>query len=153
MEKGATSRRLYLPPGTWYDFWTEERLAGGRDIDRPVDLETTPLHVRTGAILPLGPVKQYVDEAVDAPLTLVVYSGADGTASLYEDDGRSFAYKQGDWMRTEIVWRDDPRRLSLRLGRGSRMRPPLRRTVEVRVAGEKAVRTVVFDGRPVEITL
>ena len=153
VEKGATSRRLYLPPGTWYDFWTEERLAGGRDIDRPVDLETTPLHVRTGAILPLGPVKQYVDEAVDAPLTLVVYSGADGTASLYEDDGRSFAYKQGDWMRTEIVWRDDPRRLSLRLGRGSRMRPPLRRTVEVRVAGEKAVRTVVFDGRPVEITL
>ena len=52
VEKGATSRKLYLPRGPWFDFWTEERFDGGREIDRRVDLETMPLHVRAGAILP-----------------------------------------------------------------------------------------------------
>ena len=110
VEKGATRRRLYLPRGTWFDFWTEERLDGGREISRAVDLETMPLHVRAGAIVPFGPVKQYVDEPVDAPLSVVVYPGADGIFLLYEDDGRSFAYRKGAWMGLEMAWRDRDRR-------------------------------------------
>src|SRR5262249_19213481 len=55
-EKGATSRRLYLPRGRWFDFWTGEAVEGGREITRPVDLATLPLYVRAGAIIPLGPV-------------------------------------------------------------------------------------------------
>ena len=151
--KGATSRRLYLPRGTWFDFWTEERVDGGREIDRAVDLETMPLHVRAGAVLPLGPVKQFVDQAVDAPLTLVVYPGADGTASIYEDDGRSFDYRKGDAMRIEIAWRDRDRRLTLRLAEGTRMRPPSSRAIRVRIAGAQAVRDVVFQGKPTEVRL
>ena len=69
-EKGATSRRLYLPRGLWYDFWTGEAVEGGKEISRPVDLATLPLYVRAGSILPLGPVKQYTSEPVDGPLTL-----------------------------------------------------------------------------------
>jgi len=96
VEKGATSRKVYLPGGaSWIDFWTEERVAGGREVDRAVDLATMPLYVRAGAVVPMGPVKQYVDEPSDAPLEMVVYPGADGTSSLYEDDGRSFDYRQG----------------------------------------------------------
>src|SRR5437899_12364231 len=68
-EKGATSRKLYLPRGVWYDFWTEQRIEGSREIERPVDLATTPLYVRAGAIVPLGPIKQYTSESVEAPLT------------------------------------------------------------------------------------
>ncbi len=153
VEKGATSRRLYLPRGTWFDFWTEEHVEGGRVIDRAVDLETMPLHVRAGAILPLGPVRQYSDEPVDGPLTLLIYPGADATATLYEDDGRTFDYRNGEWMRVEMAWRDRERRLSLRLSRGSRMLAPARRTIEVRIAGQQAKRTVVFDGRPVELRI
>jgi alpha-glucosidase/alpha-D-xyloside xylohydrolase len=67
-EKGATTRRIYLPKGAWYDFWTGERLEGGREITRQVDLETLPLYVRAGSLLPLGPVKQYVDEQVTTSL-------------------------------------------------------------------------------------
>jgi len=152
-EKGATSRRLYLPRGTWFDFWTEELLDGGREMERRVDLETMPLHVRTGAILPLGPVKQFCDETVDAPLTLVIYPGADGTASLYEDDGRTFAYRKGAWMRIEMSWRNAERRLTLRLARGARMLPPARRRIEIRIAGEKIARDVVFEGRPLDVRL
>ena len=153
VEKGATSRRLYLPRGTWFDFWTEERVEGGREIDRAVDLDTMPIHARAGAILPLGPVRQYSDEPVNGPTTLVIYPGADGAATLYEDDGRTFDYRHGDWMRIEMGWRDRERRLSLRLARGSRMRPPMKRTIEVRVAGEQATRTLTFDGRTLETQL
>jgi alpha-glucosidase/alpha-D-xyloside xylohydrolase len=151
VEKGASSRRLYLPRGIWFDFWTEERAEGGREIERKVDLETMPLYVRAGAILPLGPVRQYAEEPIDAPLTIVVYPGADGASSLYEDDGKTFAYRKGEWMRIEMGWRDAERLLTLRLARGSRMLPPARRPIEVRVAGERATRAVVFDGRPVEV--
>lgn len=153
VEKGATSRKLYLPRGPWFDFWTEERLDGGREIDRTVDLETMPLHVRAGAILPLGPVKEHVDQKVEAPLSLTVFPGADGAYALYEDDGRSFDYRKGEWMRIEMVWRDVDRRLTLRLAKGARMLPPERRSIEVRLAGSKDVKKLTFEGKPVEVRL
>jgi alpha-glucosidase (family GH31 glycosyl hydrolase) len=56
VEKGATSRSLYLPHGTWYDFWTHEKMEGGREITRKVDLETIPLYVRAGGIIPIIPL-------------------------------------------------------------------------------------------------
>lgn len=153
VEKGAIARRLYLPRGTWFDFWTDEQIDGGREISRAVDLETMPLHVRAGAILPLGPVRQYSDEKVDGPLTLVVYPGADGVASVYEDDGRSFDYKRGEWMRIEMIWRDRARTLTLRLAPGSKMLEPRRRAIDVRVAGSAQVRSVTFEGKTVELRL
>lgn len=152
VEKSAASRRLYLPRGSWFDFWTGERLDGGREIDRAVDLETMPLHVRAGAIIPMGPVKQYVDEPVDAPLSVTIHPGADGAFTLYEDDGRSFAHKQGDWMRVTMTWNDAARRFRMALAPGSRLRPPSPRQIEVRVAGGGAER-LTFAGKPVELRL
>jgi alpha-glucosidase/alpha-D-xyloside xylohydrolase len=58
-EPGASARTLYLPRGAWYDFWTEERVEGGREIRRPVELATLPLYLRAGAIVPMGPLKQH----------------------------------------------------------------------------------------------
>jgi alpha-glucosidase (family GH31 glycosyl hydrolase) len=153
VERGATARRLYLPKGTWYDFWTNERLEGGRDIERQVDLETMPLHVRAGAVLPTGPVKEWVEQPAADPLTLTVYPGANGAFSLYEDDGRSFDHRRGEFMRIEAAWRDADRRLTLRLGRGSRMLPPVRRPIDVRIAGRGEARRVVFDGKQVDVRL
>ena len=153
VERGAASRRLYLPRGTWFDFWTEDRVEGGREIERKVDLATMPLHVRAGAILPFGPVRQYVDEPVDAPLSLVIYPGADGEFTLYEDDGMTFNYRKGEWMGIEAGWREAGRLLTLRLARGSRMLPPARRTIEVRVAGERTSKTITFTGRALEVRL
>jgi alpha-glucosidase (family GH31 glycosyl hydrolase) len=153
VEKGATSRRLYLPRGEWYDFWTESKVTGGREIDRQVDLATMPLHVRAGAILPFGPIKQYVDESVDGPLTLVVYPGANGAFTVYEDDGRSFNYRRGEWTGIDARWDDSARRLSLRLAAGSRMLAPLRREIEVRLAGDRSSHRAVFTGQPLAVTL
>jgi alpha-glucosidase (family GH31 glycosyl hydrolase) len=153
VEKGATTRRLYLPVGKWYDFWTEARADGGRDIERAVDLATMPLYVRAGAVVPMGPVRQYTSEPSDEPMTLVVYPGADGTSSWYDDDGKSFDYRRGEFMRVEMTWRDSARRLSLRLAPGSKMLPPTARRIQVRVAGEQATKSIDFNGSPVGVTL
>jgi alpha-glucosidase (family GH31 glycosyl hydrolase) len=152
-ERGATSRPVYLPRGGWYDFWTEEAHAGGREIRRAVDLETMPLFVRAGAILPVGPVKQYTGEQVDAPLTLQIYAGADGACTIYEDDGISFNHERGDWMGLDVRWADRERRLDLRLTRGSRMRAPFERRITARVAGARATREVSFSGTAVQVRL
>ena len=149
VEQGATSRRVYLPRGIWYDFWTSERLEGGREIQRDLDLETLPLYVRAGAILPLGPVKQYVHEKADEPLSITIYPGADGSFELYEDDGASFNYRRGEWMGIDMKWNDARRSLSLRLEEGSRMLPPLKRPLVVKL--EQQSRSFTFDGHLVEV--
>ncbi|MFC1556908.1 TIM-barrel domain-containing protein [candidate division KSB1 bacterium] len=152
-EKGAASRELYLPRGTWYDFWTEERCDGGRPINRPVDLATMPLYVRAGAIIPLAPAKQFTDEKADNPLTLQIYPGADGVFTLFEDDGKSFNYRSGEWMGIRMIWNDRGRRLTAELAEGSKMLPPVRREIEVRLVPEERMQTFVFEGQPVEIQL
>lgn len=150
VEKGATSRKVYLPQGVWYDFWTREKLEGGREFMRPVDLETMPLYVRAGTILPLGPVKQHTGEKVVPPLSISIYPGADDSFLLYEDDGRSFRYRRGEWMGAELQWADSRRVLTLRLASGSRMLPPSPRRIEVKL--DASVKTLDFDGRPVELS-
>jgi alpha-glucosidase (family GH31 glycosyl hydrolase) len=153
VEKDATSRRVYLPRGRWFDFWTEQRMDGAKEIDRAVDLATTPLYVRAGAVIPMGPVKQYTAEPVDGPLSLTVYPGADGSFEVFEDDGRSFEYRRGGWMGITCKWIDASRRLSLSLTPGSRMRPPLVRDIEVRLAGSQATQRAKFAGRSITIQL
>jgi alpha-glucosidase/alpha-D-xyloside xylohydrolase len=145
VEQGAASRALYLPRGVWHDFWTNERLEGGREITRKVDLETMPLYVRGGAIVPLGPVKQYVFEKIDEPLEIKIYPGADGSFLLYEDDGSTFNYRKGEWMGIQMAYNDARRTLSLRLAPGSK----LLRNVPINIG----VKTVTFAGHPQEIKL
>ena len=148
LDAAATSRGVYLPRGDWYDYWTEERASGGREIDRAVDLATLPLYVRAGAVIPMGPVEQYTDEVAHAPLTLVVYPGTDGRCTVYEDDGETFEYRRGGWMGLEVEWRDAQRTLSLRLARGSRVLAQGGRRIVVRVVPGHATREVLFEGRP-----
>jgi len=149
VEKGAVTRQVYLPAGGWYDFWTQERHEGAREISRNVDLQTIPLYIRAGAILTLGPVKQFTGEKVEQPLSLSVYPGTDASFLLYEDDGSSFNYRKGEWMGIQMDWHESNRTLTLRLAAGSRMMPPLRRDLKVTLGQE--TRAVVFDGRPLKV--
>jgi alpha-glucosidase (family GH31 glycosyl hydrolase) len=151
-EKGATSKKVYLPKGDWYDFWTEAKVEGGREITRPVDLATLPLYVRAGAILPFGPIKQFTSEKSEEPLTFVVYPGADSSGAIYEDDGNSFNYRRGEWMKIGARWDHEQNKLSVRLLPGSRMLPPLRRKMEVRVVPEKGTHTFDFGGHPITVS-
>jgi alpha-glucosidase (family GH31 glycosyl hydrolase) len=147
VEQGATNRKLYLPRGTWYDWWTGETLQGGREITREVDLSLTPLYARAGAIIPTGPVKQYTGEKIDAPLTVTVYPGADGAFLHYEDAGNGFAYKTGEWMGMAMSWADAGKTLTVRLAQGSKVLG--KRELEVKVG--KATKRAAFEGRTVQV--
>ncbi len=149
VEKGATTRSVYLPRGYWYDFWTNDGVEGSREINRAVDLETMPLFVAAGTILPFGPIKQYTSEETVQPLSISIYPGADGSFLLYEDDGRSFDYRRGQWMGTRLSWNDARRTLTLSLEPGSRMLGPLQRTISVKLLNSE--KNVEFDGKPTQV--
>jgi alpha-glucosidase (family GH31 glycosyl hydrolase) len=150
VEKGATSRTIYLPHSTWFDFWTGERIEGGREISRPVDLETTPLYVRAGSILPLGPVKQFTGEKVDGPFSVSIYPGTDASFLLYEDDGISFNYRNGEWMGIQMKWDDARRKLHLEPAPGSRMLSSQPRSMTAQLG--ETTRNILFEGKTIEVS-
>ncbi len=78
-------RQLYLPQGEWIDFWTDERHKGGRYITRISPLDTMPVYVRAGSMLPLGPERSFVGDNAPDDLTLEVYTGAEGDARVIWD--------------------------------------------------------------------
>lgn len=151
VEQGATSRQVYLPHGIWHDFWTNETIQGGRELTRKINVETIPLYVHAGSILPMGPLKQYVEEKVDEPLGIWIYPGADANFLLYEDDGISFRYRKGEWMGIQMAWNDTGRRLTIELASGSKMLPPIRRVLEVKLG--HTTRQVPFEGRRITLHL
>jgi alpha-glucosidase (family GH31 glycosyl hydrolase) len=119
-ESAVTQRKVYLPAGGWYDFWTGKRIEGGGAVSVEVTLEDLPLFVRAGSIVPTGPVKQYVSEPSTEPVRLTVYPGADGSFQPYDDDGVSFAYEHGEFTLVDLKWDDKNRTLhysALRSGR------------------------------------
>ncbi len=102
------SYELKLPPGAWYDYWTGAKISNAPDegdkknmVIQPT-LETLPVYVREGTILPMQPLVQSTDETPLGPLTLRIYPGKDCRGTLYLDDGLSFAYKRGDFLRMEF---------------------------------------------------
>ncbi len=155
IERGATARHLYLPVGDWYDFNTGETMAGGKWVDKPVTLETIPLYVKAGAIVPMDPVRQYTAEKVTEPTTLHVYPGADGAFTLYDDDGHSQGYLDGTDASTQWIkftWSDAGKKLSVDADPRMKVPAGFSRTFKVQVGADAAgVKTVEFKGTHVEV--
>ena len=161
-EYGARKRKVYLPAGTaWYDFYSGNVFNGGESIDAEAPLERMPVFVRAGAIIPLGPKTQYTGEKPDAPITLYVYTGANGAFELYEDDGTSYGYERGEFSRIPLTY--DEATGTLTIGARSGAFPDMRhnRTFKVRwISGPtdamsfdaKADATVEYSGQPVKVT-
>ena len=110
-EQGATHRTVYLPAGCdWYNFWTNERLDGGQTIEADAAIDTLPLFVRAGSILPLGSEV----ESAQRPQTIAsvrVYPGADGAFTLFQDDGTTYAYEKDGGSTTRLTWDQATRQL------------------------------------------
>jgi len=147
VEPAARERAVYLPEGVWTDFWTNHQYPGPQTISRPVDLETIPIYVRAGAVIPTGPVKQWTSAPSSDPITLTVYPGANGSSSLYEDDGTSYACERGDFTRTTMIWNDKARTITLRSSA-----PLVSRKFNVALAGS-AAKEIVISGSGISIKL
>jgi alpha-D-xyloside xylohydrolase len=116
---GATTRSVYLPSGaTWFNFWTGATNAGGQTITAAAPIDTMPIFVRAGSILPYGPDIQYATQSVD-PMELRVYRGADGSFTLYEDEGDNYNYETGSYATIPITWNESTHTLTLGARQGS----------------------------------
>lgn len=113
--EGATAWPVYLPRGGWFDFWTGERHQGPRGVTLAAPLERLPLLVRAGAILPLGPVVQHTGERPLDDVTLQIYPEGVSRFELYEDDGRTNAYRRGQYALTAITCDAQPHRIAVRV--------------------------------------
>jgi len=111
-EQGQTKKRVYLPAGTaWYSYWTGEKFAGGQTIEVSAPIDTLPLFVKAGSIIPLGSVVESTHEK-QSIAKVKVYPGTSGDFTLYNDDGTSYAYEKGDSQITKIHWDDAAGKLS-----------------------------------------
>ena len=118
---GATSRSVYLPSGTWYDFWTgATTTSGGQSVTAAAPLQTIPIYAPAGAILPMGPKIQYANQPAD-PIELRVYPGADGSFTLYEDAGDSYDYEKGNsyYSTIPITYQDKTKNVIIGARSGS----------------------------------
>lgn len=103
LEQGATSRRIYLPKGKWFNYWTLEQLEGGSEYVVDTPLDTMPLFVRAGTVMPEYPVMQYVGEkTIDEVWLNVYYSDYEVNSFMYEDHGDTFAYEQDIYLEKKF---------------------------------------------------
>jgi alpha-D-xyloside xylohydrolase len=117
--QGATSRTVYLPQATWYDFWTGEKQEGGKRITADAPIEKLPLFVRAGSIIPMGPKMEWTTEKPADPIELRIYPGADGDFTLYEDQNDGYAYEKGAHATIALHWDDAAKTLTLGAREGS----------------------------------
>lgn len=114
------SADVYLPKGaTWYDFWSNEKIVGGKTITIPTHLNTIPLYVKAGSIVPIGPDVQYTTEKKWDNLEIRVYTGANGEFTLYEDEFDNYNYEKGKFSTIKFSWNDKTQKLTIGAREGS----------------------------------
>ena len=155
-------RRVYLPRGVeWYDFWTGERLSGGRYVMVDAPLDKIPLHVKAGSIIPLGPFKGNAMEP-ENPIELRIYDGADAEFRLYFDDGETYDYEKGEYCIIPLRWVSGEGRLIIGEGMGnycSRLGGLTFNVVKVSpgvgvgFSEAKPQLTLSYNGRRIEVSL
>jgi len=108
------TKETYLPAGIdWYDFWTGEKLAGGKKVNRETPVDIIPLYVRAGSIIPVGPDVQYAEEKKWDELEVRIYAGADGKFVLYEDENDNYNYEKGIYSTITFNWNDKKKSLTI----------------------------------------
>jgi alpha-D-xyloside xylohydrolase len=143
----------YLPKGTlWYDFWTGKSYRGGQSVTLQTSLDRVPMFVRAGSILPLGPEMQYTGEKPWDNLELRLYPGADGTFTLYEDEGDTYRYEQGVYATIRFDWNDQARTLTIAERQGSYPGMLSSRQFTV-ILPDGTTKTISYHGHPITLTL
>ncbi len=106
-------REIYLPEGSWVDFWTGYRVNGGTNFEQQVPEDQIPVYVKAGTIMPVGPTVQYTSEKPWDDLQIRIYTGEDGTYTLYEDAFDGYGYENGEFSTIEFAWDDDACELTI----------------------------------------
>jgi alpha-D-xyloside xylohydrolase len=112
-EPSSSTRPVYLPNATWYDFWTGSRIEGGRMINAITPLDRVPVYVRAGSIVPLGPDEEWSTQKAEEPIELRIYAGANGDFTIYEDENDGYDYEKGVYATIPLHWDDAEHALTI----------------------------------------
>ena len=113
------SRSVYLPKSAdWYDFWTGKIIKGGQTIDALSPIETIPLYIKAGSIVPMGPYLQYATEKAADPIEIRVYTGTNASFVLYEDENDTYNYEAGKYSTIAMYWNETEKTLTLKDRKG-----------------------------------
>jgi len=158
------TRKVYLPAAAkWYDFWTGQPLSGGQTLDAAAPIETLPLYVRAGSIVPMGPEVEYATQPTTGPTELRIYPGANGEFTYYEDENENYNYEKGSFSTFKFRWNDKLRQLTISDRRGTFPGMAASRAFKVvvvkpghGVGGEltsQAEKSVTYTGKVLSISL
>jgi alpha-glucosidase len=118
VQQGQTRRQVYLPRGDWYDYWNKQLYNGGTYILYHAPLDTCPIFIKAGALLPNDRPQQYIGELAPDVLVLEVYPYTDGGTTVYhhiQDDGESYDYQSGGYNEWRFTTSTDSNRMFLSL--------------------------------------
>ena len=149
--------KVYLPVGTvWYDFETMKQYEGGQEIERDINIKSVPLYVKAGSILPIGPDVQYSTEKPWDDLEILVYAGADGTFTLYEDEFDNYNYEKGAYSTIDFSFNGKSRQLTIGARQGSydgMIQSRKFRVVLIKDGKRSEPKTVQYSGKKVKVSL
>ncbi|ANW95381.1 hypothetical protein AXE80_03405 [Wenyingzhuangia fucanilytica] len=111
-------KEMYFPKGVWYNFWTGDKIQGGKTVNVKAELEETPIFVKEGTILPLGPKVQYANQLTKEALKVLIYPGKDAEFVLYLDDGESYNYEEGTYSEVVFSYSEKEKILTVKKGKG-----------------------------------
>lgn len=154
-DPAVSSRKVYLPKGSsWIDYWTNKKLEGGQWIDAACDIQTLPIFVKEGAIIPTTEVAEYVAAQADKPITINVYPGADCEFSLYDDEGDNYNFEKGAHSNIKLSWNNAKNTLTI--GQREGMFEGMKKNINfiVRVKGNTdKVKKISYNGKEKKIKL
>ena len=163
VKKAAAPMSVYLPKGDkWYDFWSNTLYDGGQDIQMTCPIDVMPVFVKAGTVLPFGPEVQYSSEKPWDELEIRVYPGADGSFTLYEDEGDNYNYEKGKYSEILFSWNEANRTLSIAPRKGNFKGMLQNRKFHIVLVNGgsgtgdqpmRATKTVEYDGRAVDVRL
>ena len=144
---------VYLPSGNkWYNYWTNENFDGGQKLKIKTSLDRIPLFVRAGSIIPIGPDVQYTNEKKWDNLVINVYPGADGTFTLYEDEGDNYNYESGAYTEIQMKWNDTKRILTIDARKGEYNGMLTKRNFTIRTADGKE-KVITYSGKKINVKI
>ncbi|MEP6677056.1 MAG: TIM-barrel domain-containing protein [Ferruginibacter sp.] len=128
----ADNVNVWLPKGEWYDYWNDEKLSGDLELNYPAPFGKLPLFVKAGSIIPMANFALSTAFIAADSLTIHVYTGHDGTFTLYEDDGVSENYKYKNESRTTTFkFTDQSCSLNIAASKGNYKNAPDQRAYEI----------------------
>ena len=144
---------VYLPSGNkWYNYWTNEDFDGGQKLKIKTSLDRIPLFVRAGSIIPIGPDVQYTNEKKWDNLIINVYPGADGTFTLYEDEGDNYNYESGAYTEIQMKWNDKKRILTIDARKGEYNGMLTKRNFTICTADGKE-KVITYSGKKINVKI